>query len=224
MKPEWRGPKRSAAPYAPCLPGTAVPRAARRRARAANPRGPRRRSPGRPGGPALRGAPVRPGNPGARPPPRLSPMPAATRKPAPARSPPSACGRRNAERPGRPRADPAAACRAPAGAASRAAAARAHAPAAPPDPRPLHGPGRQRCARHILPFTTPAAWATSPPTGSTMCGRGGIGRRAALRSLWGNTRGSSSLLDRTKIFPYPVDLINFQSPRPCAPRHTPLAR
>ncbi len=29
------------------------------------------------------------------------------------------------------------------------------------------------------------------------CGRGGIGRRAALRSLWGNTRGSSSLLDRT---------------------------
>jgi hypothetical protein len=33
-----------------------------------------------------------------------------------------------------------------------------------------------------------------------MCGRGGIGRRAALRSLWGNSRGSSSLLDRT-IFP-----------------------
>ena len=32
-----------------------------------------------------------------------------------------------------------------------------------------------------------------------MCGRGGIGRRAALRSLWGNTRGSSSLLGRTKI-------------------------
>ena len=30
-----------------------------------------------------------------------------------------------------------------------------------------------------------------------MCGRGGIGRRAALRSLWGNTRGSSSLLGRT---------------------------
>ena len=29
------------------------------------------------------------------------------------------------------------------------------------------------------------------------CGRGGIGRRAALRSLWGNSRGSSSLLDRT---------------------------
>ena len=30
-----------------------------------------------------------------------------------------------------------------------------------------------------------------------ICGRGGIGRRAALRSLWGNSRGSSSLLDRT---------------------------
>jgi hypothetical protein len=29
-------------------------------------------------------------------------------------------------------------------------------------------------------------------------GRGGIGRRAALRSLWDKTRGSSSLLDRTK--------------------------
>src|SRR5665213_605460 len=32
-------------------------------------------------------------------------------------------------------------------------------------------------------------------------GRGGIGRRAALRSLWGKPRGSSSLLDRT-IPPY----------------------
>ena len=31
-------------------------------------------------------------------------------------------------------------------------------------------------------------------------GRGGIGRRAALRSLWGNSRGSSSLLDRTNPF------------------------
>ena len=28
-------------------------------------------------------------------------------------------------------------------------------------------------------------------------GRGGTGRRAALRSLWGKTRGSSSLLGRT---------------------------
>ena len=28
-------------------------------------------------------------------------------------------------------------------------------------------------------------------------GRGGIGRRAALRSLWGQPCGSSSLLDRT---------------------------
>ncbi len=39
------------------------------------------------------------------------------------------------------------------------------------------------------------------------CGRGGIGRRAALRSLWGKTRGSSSLLDRTifLIVPAPLD-------------------
>ena len=29
------------------------------------------------------------------------------------------------------------------------------------------------------------------------CGRGGTGRRAALRSLWPKGRGSSSLLDRT---------------------------
>ncbi len=33
---------------------------------------------------------------------------------------------------------------------------------------------------------------------STRCGRGGTGRRATLRSLWANARGSSSLLDRTK--------------------------
>lgn len=32
----------------------------------------------------------------------------------------------------------------------------------------------------------------------TTCGRGGIGRRAALRSLWPKGRGSSSLLDRTR--------------------------
>src|SRR6266404_7343676 len=30
------------------------------------------------------------------------------------------------------------------------------------------------------------------------CGRGGTGRRAALRSLWPKGRGSSSLLDRTR--------------------------
>ena len=36
------------------------------------------------------------------------------------------------------------------------------------------------------------------------CGRGGIGRRAALRSLWANPRGSSSLLGRTiSQFPEP---------------------
>jgi hypothetical protein len=32
-----------------------------------------------------------------------------------------------------------------------------------------------------------------------MCGRGGIGRRAALRSLFFNQSGSSSLLGRTKF-------------------------
>src|SRR5690606_30033810 len=31
-----------------------------------------------------------------------------------------------------------------------------------------------------------------------MCGRGGTGRRATLRSLWPKGRGSSSLLDRTR--------------------------
>ena len=31
-----------------------------------------------------------------------------------------------------------------------------------------------------------------------MCGHGGIGRRATLRSLWAKARGSSSLLGRTK--------------------------
>ena len=39
------------------------------------------------------------------------------------------------------------------------------------------------------------------------CGRGGIGRRAALRSLWANPRGSSSLLGRT-IFSVPIELLN----------------
>ena len=34
-----------------------------------------------------------------------------------------------------------------------------------------------------------------------MCGRGGIGRRAALRSLSRKRGGSSSLLDRTITFP-----------------------
>ena len=31
-----------------------------------------------------------------------------------------------------------------------------------------------------------------------LCGRGGTGRRATLRSLWAKARGSSSLLDRTR--------------------------
>lgn len=36
-----------------------------------------------------------------------------------------------------------------------------------------------------------------------MCGRGGTGRRATLRSLWPKGRGSSSLLDRTTTAPVP---------------------
>ena len=36
------------------------------------------------------------------------------------------------------------------------------------------------------------------PTCRGMCGHGGIGRRATLRSLWAKARGSSSLLGRTK--------------------------
>ena len=55
-----------------------------------------------------------------------------------------------------------------------------------------------------------------------MCGRGGTGRRAALRSLWEKSRGSSSLLDRTNtpsdeihirlIFQQKHIVIYFQSP------------
>src|SRR5436190_15705983 len=40
-------------------------------------------------------------------------------------------------------------------------------------------------------------WRREAAPSATTCGRGGIGRRAALRSLWGKLRGSSSLLDRT---------------------------
>ena len=46
-------------------------------------------------------------------------------------------------------------------------------------------------------FTSPEAFAKRRFTKPRQCGRGGIGRRAALRSLWGNTRGGSSPLDRT---------------------------
>ena len=46
-----------------------------------------------------------------------------------------------------------------------------------------------------------------------MCGRGGIGRRAALRSLWGKTRGSSSLLDRTICFLSPL-VLSLPTPTP----------
>jgi hypothetical protein len=39
-----------------------------------------------------------------------------------------------------------------------------------------------------------------------MCGRGGIGRRAALRSLFFNRSGSSSLLGRTIPSVQPIDI------------------
>ena len=38
-----------------------------------------------------------------------------------------------------------------------------------------------------------------------MCGRGGTGRRATLRSLWAKARGSSSLLDRTILSEIDMD-------------------
>ena len=48
------------------------------------------------------------------------------------------------------------------------------------------------------------------------CGRGGIGRRAALRSLWANPRGSSSLLGRTIFLLKPAEniaIFPFYAPR-----------
>ena len=48
------------------------------------------------------------------------------------------------------------------------------------------------------------------------CGRGGIGRRAALRSLWANPRGSSSLLGRTILLLKPAEniaIFPFYAPR-----------
>ena len=65
--------------------------------------------------------------------------------------------------------------------------------------------------RHCLPSSplleaAPRQWVAvgldqSEGAGVFMtCGRGGTGRRAALRSLWPKGRGSSSLLDRTICF------------------------
>ena len=65
---------------------------------------------------------------------------------------------------------------------------------------------RMRLVSHCAakPLRTGAAFARGtrlptprPPGPYSMCGRGGTGRRAALRSLWPKGRGSSSLLDRT---------------------------
>ena len=49
-----------------------------------------------------------------------------------------------------------------------------------------------------MPLHKPVGLVYTPLHQAGLCGRGGIGRRAALRSLWGNTRESSSLFDRTK--------------------------
>ena len=51
----------------------------------------------------------------------------------------------------------------------------------------------------VIGYTIAHSRAKAPEHGM-VCGRGGIGRRAALRSLSGNTGGSSSLLDRTMSF------------------------
>ena len=68
------------------------------------------------------------------------------------------------------------------------------------------GRTRMRLVSHCAakPLRTGAAFARGtrlpaprPPGPYSMCGRGGTGRRAALRSLWPKGRGSSSLLDRT---------------------------
>ncbi len=63
-------------------------------------------------------------------------------------------------------------------------------------------PLRQRACGHLHPLL---GGRTGLPRSSRFgrsfgleCGRGGTGRRATLRSLWANARGSSSLLDRTK--------------------------
>ena len=45
-----------------------------------------------------------------------------------------------------------------------------------------------------------------------MCGRGGIGRRAALRSLFFNRSGSSSLLGRTITLVQLIDYPQFYIP------------
>ncbi len=60
------------------------------------------------------------------------------------------------------------------------------------------GIGRRGRGR-VIGYTIAHSRAKAPEHGM-VCGRGGIGRRAALRSLSGNTGGSSSLLDRTMSF------------------------
>ncbi len=61
-----------------------------------------------------------------------------------------------------------------------------------------------RCGQGACSGHTALLRARSYPAGALsspwrLCGRGGTGRRATLRSLWAKARGSSSLLDRTKL-------------------------
>ena len=63
----------------------------------------------------------------------------------------------------------------------------------------LRNSGKRACNFAKLSSCSPRADLLHPYLPVTdICGRGGIGRRAALRALWGKTRGSSNLLDRTK--------------------------
>lgn len=62
---------------------------------------------------------------------------------------------------------------------------------------PCHRANRRRCLCPASLLEARACQRPASPGPISMCGRGGTGRRAALRSLWPKGRGSSSLLDRT---------------------------
>jgi hypothetical protein len=65
-------------------------------------------------------------------------------------------------------------------------------------PLSRHGTGRRHCAPVGALLEAAPCQAPHASCGAFHeCGRGGTGRRAALRSLWPKGRGSSSLLDRT---------------------------
>ena len=65
------------------------------------------------------------------------------------------------------------------------------------------------CLLHVFSLSKGVCGAfVNLPAFTLLCGRGGTGRRAALRSLSGNTGGSSSLLGRT-IFIYLTAILRF---------------